>query len=190
VDEKYAHEGTKKTGPTLRAFVSSCEIKSCPNSPRRQQSFFRVFEFFLPPQIAVLLDQPPSLSKVMLDRFPRVRRGGDWETRRWGEISSRAISLSPTLLVSLSLFLSVSHSQKSRAVQVDVGEVQRHRAARGNLPGFVQVALHAVLACFSAEQTPLPRSREETELFVDPLERLRRASTDFLQRVKSLTRRR
>jgi len=138
-------------------------------SATRQQSFFRVFEFSHPPTIAVLFDQSSGCGKVVLNRFPRVRRRGDWETRRWGETSIRAISLSLTLLVSLSillspsLLLSVSPSEEPRSMQMNIGHEQRHRPAGGDLPGFVQVALRAVLACLLAEQTPLPRSREETE---------------------------
>ena len=48
-------------------------------------------------------------------------------------------------------------------VKPDVGEEQRHRAAGGDLPGFVQVALRALGAVAATGETPLPRAGEKTE---------------------------
>ena len=48
------------------------------------------------------------------------------------------------------------------AVQVNVREEQRHRAAGGDLPGFVQVALRAFGAGPLTAETPLPRAGEQT----------------------------
>ncbi len=84
----------------------------------------------------MLFDEAACFGEVVLNRFPRVVIG------HW--------------------CLVIGHSTEPRSVEMDVGHEQRHQAAGGNLPGFVQVALRAVLACFSAKQTPLPRSREES----------------------------
>ncbi len=46
-------------------------------------------------------------------------------------------------------------------MQVDVGEEERHRAAGGDLPGFVQVALRALGAAAATGETPLPSAGEE-----------------------------
>ena len=93
---------------------------------------FRVFEFFLPPPVAVFLDQPPRLGEIVLRGRPRV--------------------VCPSML---------AQSKQPRPVQVNVRHEQRHRAALGDFPGFVQVALRALGAGARAGETAQPGAGEE-----------------------------
>ena len=80
--------------------------------------------------------------KIVLERFPRVS--------------------TPRLPLSLSPALRFTEAEQAGAVEVDVGEEQRHRAASGDLPGFVQIGYCAIWAGAATGQTPLPCTGEES----------------------------
>jgi len=52
--------------------------------------------------------------------------------------------------------------EKPRAIQMDVGQEQRHRPALGDLPRFVQIALRALGTGARAGKTAQPGAASET----------------------------
>ena len=99
---------------------------------------FGVFQLFFPPAVAMLLNQPPSLFKILLRRHPRI-----------------------LFFIHPSAFI-LHPSKEPRLVEMNVGEEQGHRAAGRDLPGFVQVAMRALgAAAATGGETPLPRAGEQ-----------------------------
>jgi hypothetical protein len=94
---------------------------------------FRVFEFFLPPPIAMFFDQMPGLGEVVLRGLPRVVRR--------------------------SIF---TQSKQPRPMQMDVRHVQGHRAALGDFKGLIEISLRALGAVTRACKTAQPGASEET----------------------------
>src|SRR6185295_13846805 len=58
--------------------------------------------------------------------------------------------------------LRTPHSEQSGSVQVNIRQEQSHRAALGDFPGFVQVALRALGTDARAGETPQPGAGEKS----------------------------